>query len=50
MEPIVDAEGYRILQSSEEAWRFVKEYYEKLGYNVIDPASVSGHQTQEVKR
>jgi hypothetical protein len=37
MEPIVTIEGYKILQDSEAAARFVKEFYEKQGYRVIDP-------------
>ena len=53
MEPIVSIEGYKILQDSEAAFRVVKEYYEKLGYHVIDPYPTtisSEKQGTEVKR
>lgn len=50
MEPIVTIEGYKILQNPEEAARIVKEYYEKLGYNVIDPPTSSEKGVTEVKR
>ena len=50
MEPIVTVEGYKILQNPEEAWRLLKDYYEKLGYHVVDPSTVAEKQVIEVKR
>jgi hypothetical protein len=49
MEPIVTIEGYKILQDSEAASRIVREYYEKLGYTVIDPSTPSTPSEKQVK-
>ncbi|HEY8969621.1 MAG TPA: hypothetical protein VIM64_11020 [Puia sp.] len=55
MEPVVSIEGYKILQDTEAARRFMKEFFEKQGYRVMDsrptpPTNASEKQVTEVKR